>query len=81
MKTHHLKIWPQFFVAIDVGAKRYEIRMNEDRDFQVGDWLHLQEYDPESGQYTGRELMRRVTYMTEGGEWGLPHNIVVMSIV
>ena len=35
---------------------------------------------PTCGEYTGREIQKRVTYVTEPGTWGLPENIYVMSI-
>ena len=74
---HRLKIWPEFFEAVLSGKKTFEIRKN-DRDYQVNDLLLLQEYNPETEEYTGRELLVEVTYITDFGQ---PENQVVMSIV
>lgn len=78
-KSHNLKAHPKPFCAVMEGRKPYEIRLN-DRDFQVGDWLVLNEWDPDTERFTGRWLSRIVTYMTNGGEWGLPDNLCVMAI-
>lgn len=85
-RTHELKTLPEPFTAVLEGRKRYEIRVN-DRDFKVGDELHLAEWDPgplkfptRPQGYTGRECTVRVTYMTPGGQWGLPANVCVMSL-
>lgn len=59
-----LKIWPVFFEPIFDGTKTFEIRKN-DRQFCVGDTLHLQEWDPETERFTGRSCMCRVTYITD----------------
>lgn len=64
MKTHELKVWPEFFLHIEEGDKNFEIRKN-DRDFQVGDRVLLQEFDPHTQQYTGPERLAEITYMTD----------------
>jgi hypothetical protein len=90
MTVHKLKCWPDEYAEIVAGRKRHEIRKN-DRDFAVGDTLHLCEYvpdkelthwamPPEGAHYTGREALVQVTCLTAGGEWGLPTGLVVMSI-
>ena len=61
---HKVKSWPQFFEATLSGAKTHEVRRSTDRDYQVGDKLRLQEYDPETSAYTGRELVVLITYKT-----------------
>lgn len=79
MARHTLKTWPAFFTAILERRKTYEIRKN-DRNFQVGDELLLQEWDPVAKAYSGREQLVDVTYMTQGGQWGIPEGICVMGI-
>ena len=60
-RSHFLKIEPQYFHAIRLGRKNFEIRKN-DRDFHEGDMVHLQEYA--AGQYTGREITAFIGYMS-----------------
>ncbi len=82
---HELKTWPGPFQAVLDGTKRHEIRVN-DRGFAVGDVLWLREWHTAGGkyydqdEYSGRELRAVVTYLTPGGEWGLPDRLCVMSI-
>lgn len=76
---HTLKTWPEPFDAISRGLKTYEIRRN-DRDFKVGDVLILHEWDPSIKAYSRRLAVRSVTYMTQGGEWGLPDNLCVLGL-
>jgi ASC-1-like (ASCH) protein len=73
---HRLKTWSEYFEAVLSGKKTFEIRKN-DRGFQVNDLLLLQEYNPKTEEYTGRELLVEVTYITDFGQ---PDNQVVMSI-
>jgi hypothetical protein len=61
---HELKTWPQYFQAVADGKKPFEIRRN-DRDFQVGDLLHLREWYPQEQKYSGRELWKRIDYITD----------------
>lgn len=77
--THELKSWPEQFEAVHYGSKRCEVRVN-DRNFQVGDGLHLREWDSKAERYTGRSLHRVVTHITHGGQFGLPPNLCVLSI-
>lgn len=67
-KIHTLKIWPRFFADVGEGKKTFEIR-KQDRDYAEGDTLVLQEYDPDTDQYTGGEILCLVTYLCED----LPH--------
>lgn len=77
-RTHELKAWPDPFDAVLRGDKRYEVRP-DDRAFAVGDTLHLREWCPPEGPYTGREAHVEVTYLTRGA-FGVPPGLVVMSV-
>jgi len=72
--THHtLKTDPAVFADVLSGAKTFEIRFN-DRDYQVGDVLQLQETehdgaDMKSGApliFTGREVTKTVSHILTG---------------
>lgn len=77
MTTHELKADPTPFAAVLADTKRCEIRIN-DRDFSVGDILHLREFDRHTQTYTGRKCRRVVTHIQTG--YGLPDGVVAMSI-
>lgn len=77
--THELKAHGPPFTAVLAGEKTFEIR-KDDRGFEVGDILHLREWEPFEGRYTGRECKARVDYIARDA-WGLPPGLVVMSIV
>lgn len=88
MREHDLKCSPEPFRAVREGRKRHETRHN-DRGYQVGDVLVLREWVPNfrvdrplpaGGQYTGEVERRVVTYVTPGGEWGIPDHLCVMSL-
>jgi Domain of unknown function (DUF3850) len=71
--THRLKCWPEFYAAIACGVKTFDIRINDRRPrYAVGDILDLHEYDDRAGAYTGRHLVKRVTYLMEGGIGVIP---------
>lgn len=58
------KTWPEFFQKIVEGKKTFEVRL---ADFSVNprDVLVLKEWDPETKQYTGRTLKKKVTYVSK----------------
>lgn len=62
--VHKLKIWPEYFRAIITGQKRFEYRYF-DRDYKVGDFLQLCEWDPQKEEFTGEITSVRVTYILE----------------
>lgn len=63
-KVHSLKSWPPFFDAILRGEKKHELRRWDDRHFEVGDVLQLNEFDPSNQRYTDRYCLVRVSYVT-----------------
>lgn len=60
------KCWPESFQLIADGQKTYEYRL-ADWDCQPGDTLVLKEWNPETKQYTGREITRTVGYVGHVG--------------
>lgn len=59
-RTIRKKIWPKHFNEIMTGKKVFEIRL-KDFEIEEGDLLILEEWDPETKQYTGRRIGRVVS--------------------
>lgn len=76
---HNLKTWPRYYQRMIAKEKGFEVRKN-DRDFQTGDQLILQEFDPVENKYTGDDRMFDVTYILHGGSFGIDPEFVVMSV-
>jgi hypothetical protein len=85
--THTLKIDPIPFQAVKARIKKLELR-KADRDFRVGDTLHLLETVSTGAEmaagapleYTGGEDIVRVTHILHGPIYGLAEGWCVMSI-
>lgn len=77
--THFLKTWPQFFNDVRFGRKTFEVR-KQDRDFQVGDLLVLQEWDNKKKEYTKETESCEVVYLLEGGQFGIEEGFCVLGI-
>lgn len=76
--TYELKIWPEYFDAVDSGKKTFEVR-KLDRLFGIGDTLLLREWSPTNG-YSGRETQREITYVMVGGQWGLSEGNCILGL-
>lgn len=76
--VHSLKTWPQWFQEVKAGRKPWEVRKN-DRGFQEGDILVLQEWDPTTKAYTGQALQCKVALVVDSPP-GVRSGYVVMTI-
>lgn len=77
MVMHKLKILPRWFDDVAENRKRFEIR-KADRDFKVGDWIILKEW--EDGKYTGRSIEATIEYIYRGdGTYGLPEEWCILG--
>lgn len=61
MKTHKLKIAPEYYEAVYRGLKLFEIRKN-DRDFEVEDVIILEEFD--NDYVSSPKIIGRIKYIT-----------------
>lgn len=59
LKTHELKIYPEYFYGVVIGRKKAELRSTEDRTFIAGELLCLRECA--HGLYTGQEIIVQIT--------------------
>jgi hypothetical protein len=66
--AHRLKCWPEFFESIRRGEKTHDLRRADDRNFEVGDQMLLQEFDPSTKSYSGRRIVVEITYITSANQ-------------
>ena len=90
-KKHELKCWPQYFQAVVLGKKTFEIRL-DDRDFRVGDMAILKEWNPIDREYTGQVEEFGISYVmslkayadVKGWGWRIARylmpNLVILGI-
>jgi hypothetical protein len=84
---HVVKCWPVYYDAIERGDKPFDVR-RDDRGYQKGDTLKLQRtretnlsevrYD-----YNGKvrnEIVRKITYVLTGGQFGIEPGYVVLGL-
>lgn len=76
-KLHRLKIKTEHYQAVIAGKKNFEIRKN-DRSFTVGDSILLLEWSEKAG-YTGKEVMRMITYILSKPIYGLKQGYCILS--
>ena len=56
------KIWPEHFEQVKSNKKRFELRL-ADFDIKEGDILVLEEWNPNTKQYTGRKIEKKVNFV------------------
>lgn len=56
------KTWPEMFQKIIDGDKTFDARI-ADFDCSPGDVLALQEWNPETKEYTRRTIEKKITYV------------------
>jgi hypothetical protein len=79
-KTHSLKIWPEYYEEVKKEKMNFQLRKN-DRDFQIGDNIILQEWNPDEKKYTrSTELYRHIDYIFKGGKLGLSDYFCILGI-
>lgn len=77
-KIHRLKTWSEHFRRVDVGSKSFEIRY-DDRGYEEGDYLVLDEWDQDRCAYTtAKPIVRIVTCVVRG--FGLHEGYVAMGV-
>lgn len=76
---HNLKTWTEYFKEVYEGNKNFELRFN-DRNFKVGDFLILQDYCPIKKEYSGFSVKKEITYILQGGSFGLEEGYVILSL-
>lgn len=74
MKTHHLKILPEYFDEVVQGIKTAEVRYN-DREFEKGDWLVLEEWTGK--EYTGYGVVRKITAIYDLAKIGCENYVLI----
>ena len=90
---HVRKVLPEYFEALRTGRKRFELRKEEEGEepFSAGDFLALNEWDPEggaqlfqenrliaaAGHYTGRCLLFEILYVLRGHELQQPGTVIL----
>lgn len=63
-EVHHLKTLSEFFSDVKSGNKTFEVRQN-DRNFQVGDTLILDEFNTDKQIVTGAWVPKEITYILD----------------
>lgn len=61
-RIHNVKIWPEFFDEVQTGERPVEMRI-DDRGYEAGDTIRLEEWDPGKMTYTGRVTEKKIIHV------------------
>ena len=80
-KVHELKTIEPFYSDVKSGIKSFEVRIN-DRNFQVGDFLVLKQYDQKNKIYSGDAILREIKYILTQNDYpdGLMNGYVILGL-
>lgn len=73
---HALKTEPFFYEQAQQGLKPFEVRKN-DRDFKIGDYLALNECEPEKNCYTGRAILEKILCILDDERFVQPGYVIL----
>lgn len=77
-REHWLKCPQPFYFDVEAGRKNFEVRP-DDRAFQTGDNVWLQEWSTDGG-FGGPSLLREIIYVLRGGQFGIEPGYVVLGL-
>ncbi len=77
LREHNIKVLTPFYERLVTGQKPFEVR-KDDRDYQVGDLLFLEEFDGKD--YAGSTIVRKITYKLSGGQFGIKKGYCVLGL-
>ena len=84
MAVHILKTFPNEFADIDAGRKKFEVRSNVDRRFELGDRIYLvrQVSANRAGKLDPNRAPIRfiLRHLLRGGSFGVPETIDILSV-
>lgn len=61
---HELKLWTDQFLAMQLGAKRADVRRCDDREFRRGDEILYRDFAAVTETYSGMAMLARITHLT-----------------
>lgn len=82
--VHKLKCWTPYYQATLAGDKKFDVR-RDDRGFQKGDIVKLEQYEPEQGYICDPDdnipysFEKQIKYILTGGQFGLDPGYVVLG--
>jgi hypothetical protein len=59
-RVHRVKTYPDNFRMMQSGQKPFDVR-EDDRMYERGDTIIFDEWDPDTGNFTGKHLTKEIT--------------------